>query len=156
MKIYFFYRIFAKIRVPTRLPHSPPRAMAASAPDSLELESEPASQTEELEREIADTVAAVARKASKRLRSKMLDEGEEAGVALKRAKTNARQERYRKGLREKVQTLRAALATETARADAAEKRADVAEAKLKELDDELLPDDAPGAPGYAGEEPMDG
>ena len=129
---------------------------SASAPDSLELESEPASQTEELEREIADTVAAVARKASKRLRSKMLDEGEEAGVALKRAKTNARQERYRKGLREKVQTLRAALATETARADAAEKRADVAEAKLKELDDELLPDDAPGAPGYAGEEPMDG
>ena len=129
---------------------------SASAPDSLELEFEPASQTEELEREIADTVAAVARKAHKRLRSKMLDEGEAEGyLARQRAKTNARQERYRKGLREKVQTLRAALATETARADAAEKRADVAEAKLKELD-ELLPDDAPGAPGYAGEEPMDG
>ena len=130
---------------------------SASAPSSLELESEPASQTEDLARDIADTVAAVARKAHKRLRSKMLDEGEAEGyLARQRAKTNARQERYRKGLREKVQTLRAALATETARADAAEKRADVAEAKLKELDDELLPDDAPGAPGYAGEEPMDG
>ena len=130
---------------------------SASAPSSLELESEPASQTEDLARDIADTVAAVARKAHKRLRSKMLDEGEAEGyLARQRAKTNARQERYRKGLREKVQTLRAALAMETARADAAEKRADVAEAKLKELDDELLPDDAPGAPGYAGEEPMDG
>ena len=137
---------------------------SASAPSSLELESEPASQTEELEREIADTVAAVARKASKRLRSKMLDEGEEAGVTLKRAKSNARQERYRKGLRDKaaeVKTLRAALEktlaameAESARAAAAEKRADVAEAKLKELD-EMRPDDAPGAPGYAGEEPMD-
>ena len=140
---------------------------SASAPSSLELESEPASQTEDLARDIADTVAAVARKAHKRLRSKMLDEGEAEGyLARQRAKTNARQERYRKGLRDKaaeVKTLRAALeasesrwATEVARAFAAEKRADAAEATLKELDDELLPDDAPGAPGYAGEEPMDG
>ena len=72
LEIYFFYRIFAKIRVPTRLPHSP-RAMAAhesmddgaltDAPGCKgrsgdELENEPGAFTDESDDDMDDAATA--------------------------------------------------------------------------------------------------
>ena len=167
LEIYFFYRIFAKIRVPTRLPHFP-RAMAASAADSLEIEEPPASPTvaaiDELTEDADAVLVAVVKQRGRRMLADLLDEAENKRRAHKREGSKARHDKWIAGLKARaalVTPLQEKLATATARADAAESRAFTAETKLLEAQraleqreelEELEELDVPGAAGYSGDD----